>query len=118
MNDPSPHPVDPINLAEQDVLAAGMKVLDRRWKSGGHALDIVAEVRGRILVVVQVNVAKPGDDYRDITDLSDERVRELRDAAQAWILEHEASYEEIRVDIAAHIPYKSTFTSEYIEDVG
>jgi Holliday junction resolvase-like predicted endonuclease len=42
MNDSSSQSADPIDLAEQEVRASGMKVLDRRWKSGDHELDIVA----------------------------------------------------------------------------
>jgi Holliday junction resolvase-like predicted endonuclease len=118
MNSSSPDQAALFALAEKEVISSGMIVLDRRWRSGDHALDIVAASRGRVLVAVQVTVAGTDDGYRDFADLSEDRIQKLRAAAREWMREHGAGYEQVRIDVAGFTPYGSTFACEYIEDVG
>lgn len=118
MNSPSPDYAALLALAEEEVISGGMIILDRRWRRGEHELDIVAAARGRVLVAVQVSVAEAGDGGRDIAGLSEDRVRGLRAAAREWVRERGGGYEQIRIDVAGFTPHESTFTCEYIEDVG
>ena len=119
MNDSSPDRAAVLAFAEREVLSGGLKILDRRWHSGDLELDLVAAARGSVLVAVEVIVGEPGDTYRDFADVSDERIRQLRVAAVAWMGDHGARYEQVRVDVAGLSPNESGgFTAEYIEGVG
>lgn len=119
MNDSSFDSAAVLAFAEQEVLSGGLKILDRRWQSGDHELDLVAAARGSVLVAVEVIAAQPGSSYQDFADISEDRVWQLRTAAVAWMREHGARYERIRVDVSGLSPDGTGgFTAEYIEGVG
>lgn len=101
MNDSSSVPgiTETQALAEQEVLSLGMTILDRRWVSEAHELSLVASARGGVLVVV--DVLDPSVSVHDYADnITEERVSELRAAADAWIDEHSATFQGVRIDAA------------------
>ena len=84
MNDISPDLARAVHHAVIEMETSLFVILDRHWQSGGHALDLVAAVPGKVLIAVDVQPPGTGDPGRDLADLGEERTGELRDAAEAW----------------------------------
>jgi hypothetical protein len=99
VNDISPDLARAVHHAVIEMEASLFVILDRHWQSGGHALELVAAVPGKVLIVVDVQ--PPGAGYlgRDLADLGEERIGEFRGAAEAWNAGHGGRYEQIRVDV-------------------
>jgi putative endonuclease len=118
MNGTSPDRAAALALAEHEVLASGLTILDRQWRSGDHELELVAAVGGRVLVAVEVTAAEHGV-VHDFADVSEDRTAELESAARAWMAEHDARYGQVRTDVAGLSPDgRSGFTAENIERAG
>jgi Holliday junction resolvase-like predicted endonuclease len=99
VNDISPGLARAVHHAVIELETSRFVILGRRWRSGGHALELVAAVPGRVLIAVDVQPPGTGDPERDLADLGEERTGELRDAAQAWNAAHGGRHEQIRVDV-------------------
>lgn len=83
-----------VEVAARHLKSEGMDVLDRAWKGTEGELDLVAEDRGTLVVVVLVpNVYTFA--------LSTPRKRRLRRLAVAWLTEHGRRYDRIRVDVVS-----------------
>jgi len=76
----------------------GYDVLARNVRIGGGELDIVA-VRTGQLRFVEVKARAPGDDTA-LESLRHRKRRRLRSAAEAWMLAHPVSFDEVAFMVA------------------
>ena len=72
-------------------------MIDRDWQSGEHRLDLVATPGDGILAAVEVRAVAHGTLGACVTAISEDRIRQLTDAARAWMREHDARYDDLWV---------------------
>lgn len=106
---PAPDVAELRALAEQEALSFGMTILERSWVSGTSEVAFLASAPGGVLVGVVVL-----DSGTDVDDFTDDQVTELRDSAQDWLDEHQATFKDIRIDAARY----GRHGFEYVTEVG
>ena len=79
----------------------GYRALATNLWIGGYELDLILQ-RGRLIVFCEVK-AKRGSDRGDPLEMvTEEKVRRIRQAAEAWLAANPAALEcELRFDVAA-----------------
>src|SRR5579863_6023146 len=85
-------------LAVEHLERAGLRVLDRNWRSADGEIDIVAATR-RTLVVCEVKTrsgTRFGTPLEAVTRHKQARLRRL--AAQ-WLVAHGVLFEDVRIDV-------------------
>jgi putative endonuclease len=88
------------NVAARHLEDAGLRVLDRNWRSPSGELDIVA-LDGTELVVVEVKTRRSdacGHPAEAVTELKLRRIRRL---AAEWLVAHDVHPSGIRIDVVA-----------------
>ena len=85
-------------FVEEALAAARWTTLDRNWRGGGGELDRVV-VRDGMLRFVEVR-ARATDDVPAEETISPSKQRKLRRAAEAWMLDHIVSVDEIAFLVA------------------
>lgn len=105
-------------LAAEYLQQAGMRILDRNWRSAQGELDIVAAER-RVLVVCEVKT-RSGTPYGSPLEAVSQRKRtRLRRLAVAWVAAHGVLFDEIRVDLIGLVrDRRGKFTIEHLRGVG
>jgi Holliday junction resolvase-like predicted endonuclease len=91
MNEPSAKRAAAIERAAHAIEAAKLQVIDRDWQSGEHHLDLVATPGTDILAAVEVRTVAHGT----LTAITEDRFRQVTDAARAWMREHDARYDDL-----------------------
>jgi Holliday junction resolvase-like predicted endonuclease len=117
MNDFSPDRAGVLGQAARLLESHQLRVLDRDWKSGVHALDLVAAASGGVLVAVVVKAADlgSGGSLAETAEITDERADEIRRAAWAWTRAHGIRYCKVRVDVVA---FYLDGTGGHVEEAG
>lgn len=87
------------DLAEAHLRRAGLRILDRNWRSGHRELDLVAQ-EGQVVAFVEVKARGPGP-QDPLEALGPAKRRDLRRAAGAWIRAHPGVGLEFRFDVVA-----------------
>jgi Holliday junction resolvase-like predicted endonuclease len=95
MNEPSALRAAAIERAAQVIEAAKLQVIDRDWRSGEHHLDLVATPGGEILAAVEVRTVAHGTLGACVTAITEDRFRQVTDAAHAWMREHDARHDDL-----------------------
>ena len=96
------------------LMAHGYTIRDRNWRIGHKEIDIVAQKNG-LLVIVEVK-ARRNDLYGDpIEAVTDDKIRKLVQAANAYVRYHRIN-RPIRFDIIAIIGEPGHQEVEHIED--
>jgi putative endonuclease len=97
---------------------AGLRILDRNWRSTDGEVDIVAAER-RVLVVCEVKTrsgTRFGTPLEAVTRHKQARLRRL--AAQ-WLVAHGVLFDEIRIDVIGVLKdAKGEFQIEHVRGVG
>jgi hypothetical protein len=121
MTSPSPDRAALLAKAERELAFSGSRVIDRRWTSqdDSHELDLLACSPDGTLIVPLITVPDPQGGVQDPGDALDNRIRDARMAAAAWMNEHDVLYKRIRVDLATFFPSPhGGHDLEYTEAVG
>lgn len=96
------------------LMARGYTIRDRNWRIGHKEIDIVAQKNGTI-AFVEVK-ARKNDKYGDPVDaITDSKIRNLVQAANAYIRYHRISF-PIRFDVIVIIGEPGNQSVEHIED--
>lgn len=105
-------------IAADYLEQAGLRVLDRNWRSADGELDIVATER-RVLVVCEVKT-RSGNRYGSpLEAISRAKRTRLRRLASQWLVAHGVLFDEVRIDVVGIIKDRSgQFTIEHIRGVG
>jgi putative endonuclease len=105
-------------LAVDYLQRAGLRVLDRNWRSADGEIDIVAAER-QVLVVCEVKTrsgTRFGTPLEAITRTKHARLRRL--AAQ-WLVAHGVLFDEVRIDVIGLLRDRSgEFQIEHVRGVG
>jgi putative endonuclease len=105
-------------LAVEHLERAGLRVLDRNWRSADGEIDIVAAAP-RTLVVCEVKTrsgARFGTPLEAVTRHKRARLRRL--AAQ-WLVAHGVFFEDVRIDVIGILrDANGEFEIEHIQGVG
>jgi putative endonuclease len=105
-------------IAADYLEQAGLRVLDRNWRSADGELDIVATER-RVLVVCEVKT-RTGNRYGSpLEAISRAKRTRLRRLASQWLVAHGVLFDEVRIDVVGIVKDRSgQFTIEHIRGVG
>ena len=117
------NPKDDLGRTGEQVAAeylerAGLRVLDRNWRSATGEIDIVAAER-YALVVVEVK-ARTGMRYGSpLEAVSRAKRARLRRLAVQWLNAHGIRFDQVRIDVVGLV-YDGTggFSIEHIRGVG
>jgi Holliday junction resolvase-like predicted endonuclease len=114
MNTSSSSADDLRHAAEYEAQSLGLRILDRNWtsESGDHALALVAAGPKGTLVLIDVRDPSAPGAHQDLDDISEERAQELFSAGQAWLDEHQAEFQSIRVDTAGATEHGFEYETE------
>lgn len=86
-------------IAFKYLLQKGYKIRDRNWRYNNAEIDIIAFHANQLIIVeVKTRSAAIWEEPRET--ISDQKIRFLTHAAEAYILEHEIDY-ETRFDVIA-----------------
>lgn len=86
-------------IAFEYLLQKGYKIRERNWRYNNAEIDIIAFHANQLIIVeVKTRSAVIWEEPRDT--ISDQKIRFLTHAAEAYILEHEIDY-ETRFDVIA-----------------
>lgn len=86
------------DVATAHLSALGMQVLDRRWRTRGGEIDLVAR-DGRALVFVEVKTRSGTGFGVPVEAVTPGKQRRLRRLALAWLAEHGQHAEDVRFDV-------------------
>lgn len=86
-------------LAARHLERAGLRILDRNWRSGRRELDLVA-LEGDVVAFVEVR-ARSGGPQDPLESLDRKKRRDVRRAAEAWVHAHPGIGREFRFDVVA-----------------
>ncbi len=89
---------DAEDAAAQHLVRLGWTLLARRWRGGGGEIDIAA-LDGEVLVVVEVKQRLTGASPEEA--MTPEKIRRLRQAADAFMREFSLEGRTMRFDLAA-----------------
>ncbi|MBR6630035.1 MAG: YraN family protein [Bacteroidaceae bacterium] len=96
------------------LMAHGYTIRDRNWRIGHKEIDIVAQKNGE-LVIIEVK-ARKNDHFGDPADaVTDDKIRKLVQAANAYVRYHRISW-PVRFDIIAITGEPGYQKVEHIED--
>ena len=105
-------------LAERELVAAGMVVLDRNWRCPEGELDLVLR-DGRVLVVCEVKTRSSvafGTPHEAVTP---DKLARLWRLAARWLSAHDVSAPEVRVDVVAVLrPRRGPSVVDHVVGVG
>ena len=109
--------LDPSSMGEMGssyLMAHGYTIRDRNWRLGHKEIDIVAQKNGE-LVIIEVK-ARRNDHFGDPADaVTDDKMRKLVQAANAYVRYHRISW-PVRFDIIAITGEPGCQKVEHIED--
>jgi putative endonuclease len=88
------------NVAARHLEAAGLRVLDRNWRSPSGELDIVA-LDGTELVVVEVKTRRGDACGHPAEAVTEIKLRRIRRLAGEWLAAHDVHPSGIRIDVVA-----------------
>ena len=117
------NPKDELGRTGEQVAAeylerAGLRVLDRNWRSAAGEIDIVAAER-QVLVICEVKTrsgAQYGSPLEAITRSKRARLRRL---AVRWLVAHGVLFDEVRIDVIGLVRDESgQYQLEHVRGVG
>lgn len=100
------------NIASRFLQSKGYAILGRNWRYGRLELDIVCE-DGDTLVFVEVKTRSGKNFGGPAGAITKTKQRHMFQAAQGWLLEHEAWRRPCRFDIVCLVKSGNTFGVEH-----
>ena len=105
-------------LAAEYLHRAGMRILDRNWRSAQGELDIVA-VERQTLVVCEVKTRSGTQNGSPLEAINQRKRARLQRLAIAWVVAHGVLFDEVRVDLIGLVRDRAgNFTIEHLRGVG
>ncbi len=101
------------DVAAAHLVAAGMQVLDRRWRTGGGEIDVVAR-DGRVLVFVEVKTRSGLGFGSPLEAVTLAKQRRLRHLAVAWLAAHGTHAVDLRFDVVGVLRGSQGVTVEHV----
>jgi putative endonuclease len=77
---------------------AGLRILDRNWRSADGEIDIVA-VERRVLVVCEVKTRSGTGFGTPLEAITRHKRTRLRRLAAQWLVAHGVLFDEVRIDV-------------------
>jgi len=97
---------------------AGLRILDRNWRSTIGELDIVAAER-RVLVVCEVKTRSGTGFGTPLEAITRHKQARLRRLAAQWLVAHGVLFDEVRIDAIGVLRDSSgEFQIEHVRGVG
>ena len=105
-------------VAAEYLERAGLRILDRNWRSTNGELDIVAAER-RVLVVCEVKTRSGTGFGTPLEAITRHKQARLRRLAAQWLVAHGVLFDEVRID-AIGVLWDSSgeFQIEHVRGVG
>ena len=91
-------------VAVAHLLAKGMVLLDRNWRTGGGEIDAVLRDRDGTLVFCEVKTRRSGSFGTPAEAVVEAKVRRLRRLAAEWLAATGVRSTEIRFDVVSVLP--------------
>ena len=116
-------PKDELGRAGEQVAVeylerAGLRILDRNWRSTIGELDIVAAER-RVLVVCEVKTRSGTGFGTPLEAITRHKQARLRRLAAQWLVAHGVLFDEVRIDAIGVLRDSSgEFQIEHVRGVG
>ena len=87
-------------LATRHLVAAGMRVVERNWRSRSGEIDVVA-LDNTTLVICEVKT-RTGDQFGGpLLAVDHRKLARLRRLAGEWVAGHDIKFSSIRIDVIA-----------------
>src|SRR5690606_32230296 len=103
------------SLVCDHLAARGFSIVARNVRVGRKEIDIVAR-RGDLLVFCEVRARARSGFVSPLATIDRTKMRNVREAAQRWLLEHGEGKMAIRFDAAAVVFDDPKGAIEYVED--
>ena len=105
-------------VAVEYLERAGLRILDRNWRSTIGELDIVAAER-RVLVVCEVKTRSGAGFGTPLEAITRHKQARLRRLAAQWLVAHGVLFDEVRIDAIGVLRDPSgEFQIEHVRGVG
>ena len=105
-------------VAVEYLERAGLRILDRNWRSRDGEVDIVASER-RVLVVCEVKTRSGTRFGTPLEAVTRHKRARLRRLAAQWLVAHGVLFDEVRIDVIGVLKDKSgEFQIEHVRGVG
>jgi putative endonuclease len=105
-------------VAAEYLERAGLRILDRNWRSRDGEVDIVAADR-QVLVVCEVKTRSGTRFGTPLEAVTRHKRARLRRLAAQWLVAHGVLFDEVRIDVIGVIKEKSgEFQIEHVRGVG
>jgi len=105
-------------MAVEYLERAGLRILDRNWRSTIGELDIVAAER-RVLVVCEVKTRSGAGFGTPLEAITRHKQARLRRLAAQWLVAHGVLFDEVRIDAIGVLRDSSgEFQIEHVRGVG
>ena len=105
-------------VAVEYLERAGLRILDRNWRSTIGELDIVAAER-RVLVVCEVKTRSGTGFGTPLEAITRHKQARLRRLAAQWLVAHGVLFDEVRIDAIGVLRDSSgEFQIEHVRGVG
>jgi putative endonuclease len=105
-------------VAVEYLERAGLRILDRNWRSAAGEIDIVAAER-QVLVVCEVKTRSDTRFGTPLEAISRSKHTRLRRLAAQWLVAHGVLFDEVRIDVIGLIRDKAgEFQIEHVRGVG
>ena len=117
------NPKDDLGRTGEQVAAeylerAGLRVLDRNWRSATGEIDIVATER-RVLVVCEVKTRSGTGFGTPLEAITRNKRTRLRRLAAQWLVAHGVLFDEVRIDVIGVLRDSGgEFQIEHVRGVG
>ena len=85
-------------IAVEYLERAGLRVLDRNWRSAAGEIDIVAAER-QVLVVCEVKTRSGTQFGTPLEAITRHKRARLRRLAAQWLVAHGVLFDEVRIDV-------------------
>ena len=105
-------------IAVEYLERAGLRILDRNWRSTDGEVDIVATER-RVLVVCEVKTRSGAGFGTPLEAITRHKQARLRRLAAQWLAAHGVLFDEVRIDVIGVLRDSGgEFQIEHVRGVG
>ena len=105
-------------VAARHLCRGGMVLLDRNWRCDAGEIDLVLR-EGKVLVICEVKTRRSEAFGPPVAAVDAVKVARLRRLAARWLHAHEASPDDVRIDlVGVLVPHDGGVQVEHVPGVG